>query len=98
MLERALGLSAPQLVRGHLDHAQAVTFFSRVGHVISPGSASFNPRIGRPRSMSAWLTCLCYKRILRTRLEHHVCAPPRLIVDQAPFVALADVVNSHKDI
>src|SRR6516225_3003217 len=59
---------------------------------------SFNSRIGRSHSMGAWLTFLCYKRILRTWLEHHICAPPRLIVDQAPFVALADVVNGHKDI
>ena len=36
MLERALGLSAPQLVRRHFNHTEAVAFFSRVGHVISP--------------------------------------------------------------
>src|SRR5262249_4356451 len=59
---------------------------------------SFNPCIGRSHSMRGWYIFLCYKRILRTRLEHHVCAPPRLIIDQAPFVALADVVNSNKDI
>ena len=36
MLERALGLSAPQLVRRHFNHTEAVGFFSHVGHVISP--------------------------------------------------------------
>ena len=36
MLERALGLSAPQLVRRDFNHTEAVAFFSRVGHVISP--------------------------------------------------------------
>ena len=32
MLERALGLRAPQLVGGHLDHAEAVGFFSHLDH------------------------------------------------------------------
>ena len=36
MLERALGLSAPQLVGRHFDHAEAVGLFSHVGHGISP--------------------------------------------------------------
>ena len=36
MLERALGLSAPQLVRRHFNHTEAVGFFSRVGHGASP--------------------------------------------------------------
>jgi hypothetical protein len=36
MLERALGLRAPQLVRRHLDHAEAVALFSRLSHRISP--------------------------------------------------------------
>src|SRR6516165_6258378 len=72
MLERALGLSAPQLVRGHLNHTKAVTFFSRVGHVISPGSG-MSLLTPRSHSMRGWYIFLCYKRILRTRLEHHVC-------------------------
>src|SRR5215469_1243721 len=32
MFERALSLSTPKLVRRHLDHAEAVGFFSRVAH------------------------------------------------------------------
>ena len=79
-------------------HTSEVICTARRADVSGVWYESFNPRIGRSHSMGAWLTFLCYKRILRTRLEHHVCAPPRLIVDQAPFVALADVVNSHKDI
>ena len=39
-----------------------------------------------------------YEGILGARLEHHVCAPPWLIVDQPPFVALADMVLGQKDI
>ncbi len=37
MLERALGLSAPQLVRGHFNHTEAIALFSHVDHMISPG-------------------------------------------------------------
>src|SRR6478672_2183659 len=32
MLERALGLSTPQLVRGHLDHSEAIGLFSHLDH------------------------------------------------------------------
>ena len=36
MLERSLGLRPPQLVCGHLDHAEAVTFLTEIRHVHSP--------------------------------------------------------------
>src|SRR5262249_44934019 len=36
MLERALGLRPPELVRRHLDDAEAVGLLSHAGHVISP--------------------------------------------------------------
>ena len=36
MLERALGLSAPQLVRRYFNHPEAVLFCSHVDHGISP--------------------------------------------------------------
>src|SRR5215472_15899383 len=36
--------------------------------------------------------------VLRTRLQHHVGAPPRLIVEQAPLVAGADMVLGDQDI
>jgi hypothetical protein len=49
MLERALGLSAPQLVRGHFNHTEAVALFSHVDHPISPG---FNFRF------AGWLATL----------------------------------------
>lgn len=38
VFERALGLRAPELVRRYLDRAEAVGFFSNVGHVSSPWS------------------------------------------------------------
>src|SRR5262245_788104 len=41
---------------------------------------------------------LGHEGILGARLEHHVGAPPRLVVDQAPFVALADVVHGDQHI
>ena len=37
MLKRSLDLSAPQLVRGHFNDAQAIAFRSRLGYVISHG-------------------------------------------------------------
>jgi hypothetical protein len=37
MLERALGLSAPQLVCRHFNHTEAIALFSHVDHMISPG-------------------------------------------------------------
>src|SRR5262249_8886742 len=40
MLERALGLRAPQLVGRHLDHAEAVALFSHAGHWFSPSFLS----------------------------------------------------------
>src|SRR5262249_28917331 len=39
-----------------------------------------------------------YKGVLAARLKHHVCPPPRLIVDQAPFVALADMVDGDQHV
>jgi hypothetical protein len=30
--------------------------------------------------------------ILGTRFQHHICAPPGLVVDQTPFVAFAEIV------
>src|SRR5262249_59502244 len=39
---------------------------------------------------------LGHEGILGAGLEHHVGTPPRLIVDQAPFVAFADVVYCHQ--
>src|SRR5262249_21185210 len=36
MLEGALGLRTPELVRRHLDHAEAVSLLSHAGHMISP--------------------------------------------------------------
>jgi hypothetical protein len=41
---------------------------------------------------------LRHEGILGARLEHHVGAPPRLIVDQAPFVAGAEMVFGEQDI
>src|SRR6266540_7543834 len=49
----------------------------------------------RWRSTGASISGLGHEGILGTRLEHHICAPPRLIVDQAPFMAFADMV--HRD-
>ncbi len=40
MLERALGLRAPQLVGGYFNDAEAVSLFSHDSHVHSPGFAS----------------------------------------------------------
>src|SRR5215469_10028292 len=45
-----------------------------------------------------WLSPLGYEGILGARLEHHIGAAPWLIVYQAPFVALADMVLGEKDI
>src|SRR5262245_29147645 len=39
MLERALGLSTPELVRRHFNHTETVCFFSYVGHGILLGSS-----------------------------------------------------------
>src|SRR6516225_6390805 len=36
MLQRALRLRSPQLVCRYLDNAEAVSFLSEVGHVLSP--------------------------------------------------------------
>src|SRR5215469_4780883 len=41
---------------------------------------------------------LGHEGILGARLEHHVGAPPRLIVDQTPFMALADMVHGDQHI
>src|SRR6516165_11390311 len=41
---------------------------------------------------------LGHEGILGAGLEHDVGAPPRLIVDQAPFVALADMIHSDQHI
>src|SRR5208337_2816238 len=38
VFERALSLGAPQLVRGDLDHTEAVSLFSRGGHWTSPSA------------------------------------------------------------
>src|SRR5882757_8195848 len=40
MLQRALGLSTPQLVGGYFNDAEAVSLFSHLSHVHSPGFAS----------------------------------------------------------
>ena len=34
MLQRALGLGAPELVGGHLDHTETVALLSHLGHVL----------------------------------------------------------------
>src|SRR5262245_10865148 len=39
MLERALGLSTPELVRRHVNHTEAICFFSHVGHWTLLGSS-----------------------------------------------------------
>src|ERR1700691_2407904 len=44
------------------------------------------------------LSLVRYEGILCARLEHHVCAAPRLIIYETPFVALADMVLGEKDI
>jgi hypothetical protein len=36
MLERALCLRSPQLIRRHFNHSHAITLLSHVGHVSSP--------------------------------------------------------------
>jgi len=36
MLERTLGLSAPELIGGYFDDAEAVSVISRAGHGFSP--------------------------------------------------------------
>ena len=43
--ERALRLSAPQLVRGNFNHAKAVVFFSHVDHGNSPKIGLSLPRL-----------------------------------------------------
>jgi hypothetical protein len=48
MLERALGLGTPQLVRRHFNHTEAICFSSHVRHLISP-LASLTP-LARGRS------------------------------------------------
>src|SRR5262249_62328997 len=53
---------------------------------------------GRWRWTGASISGLGHERILGAGLEHHICAPPRLIVDQAPFVAFADMVHSDQHI
>src|SRR5712664_1542643 len=55
VLERALCLSAPQLVRRHFNHSEAVALFPRVGHAISPMSA--HPLMNASKSSLTW--CLC---------------------------------------
>src|SRR6266567_8219972 len=52
----------------------------------------------RWRSTGASISGLGHEGILGTRLEHHICTPPRLIVDQAPFMAFADMVHSDQHI
>jgi hypothetical protein len=52
MLERALGLGAPQSVRRHFNHTEAVALFPHVGHVISPGGSIVRHSQG-PRGRSA---------------------------------------------
>src|SRR5216684_824958 len=70
MLERPLGLSAPQLVRRHFDYTEAIRFFSHVGHVAIPrsyrptnssrallnasGCDAFKP-CGPPLTSTSWL-------------------------------------------
>src|SRR5262245_42484875 len=39
MLQRALGLSTPELVLRHFNHTETVCFFSHVGHGILLGSS-----------------------------------------------------------
>src|SRR5215510_4926113 len=52
MLQRALGLCAPQLVSGNINHAEAVCLCSNVGHVMSPASGTrpANLQIGEQHS------------------------------------------------
>src|SRR5262245_14653590 len=53
---------------------------------------------GRWRSTGASISGLGHEGILGAGLEHHIGAPPRLIVDQAPFMAFADMVHSDQHI
>ena len=43
MLQRALGLRAPQFVGGHLDLAEAVGFLAKVVHLSLPRSSTTKP-------------------------------------------------------
>src|SRR2546422_9509555 len=54
MLERALGLSAPELVLRHIHDAEAVCFFSHVGHISVMSATNASPRssVPRPRLLS----------------------------------------------
>jgi hypothetical protein len=38
------------------------------------------------------LPVFCYKRILRTRPQHHICAPPGLVIYKTPFVTFAGII------
>src|SRR6266545_6560290 len=53
---------------------------------------------GYRNSTGALAAGLRHEGVLGARLEHHVGAPPRLIVDQAPFVAGADMVFGEQHI
>ena len=68
MLERALGLGAPQLVRRHLDHAEAVCFLSHLDHGISP---KFSSASGRLDQTPAWQTSSIARR--------HMSIQPQII-------------------
>jgi hypothetical protein len=39
-----------------------------------------------------------YERVLRSWLQHHIGATPRLIVYQMPLVILADMIHGEEDI
>src|SRR5262245_19969334 len=43
MFERPLSLSTPELISGHLDHAEAISLFSRACHLVSPAESGTRP-------------------------------------------------------
>src|SRR5271166_3341904 len=53
VFKRALGLSAPELVGGDLDHAEAVGLFSHGSHLISPCDPGRSCSSERPKPICA---------------------------------------------
>jgi hypothetical protein len=72
MLERALGLSTPEFVRGHFNHTEAIALFPHLDHLISPGLVLHSPANRASRGLA--IHCSPLAELLARRADREKIA------------------------